>query len=136
MNMNTVFIRAAIATAFVGLSFTAVRMPKAAAQDVVSMSVDARAPLQATLLPMINVVTSASNPDALGTTRIANDGPLSVTLMPTVSVNARAPALASTPPSVNTARIVAVDSAVSGLPRVDVERVDATPALHARVLPR
>ncbi len=136
MNMNTVFIRAAIATAFVGLSFTAVRVPQAAAQDAVSVSVDARAPLQVTLLPMVTVVASAGNPEALGTAHLANDEALSVTLMPTVSVNTRAPALASTPPSANTTRVVAVDSAVSGLPRIDVERVDAAPTLRARVLPR
>lgn len=137
MNMNIVFIRAAIATAFVGFGLTALHAPPAAAdQDVVSMSVDGRAPLQATLLPMLTVVASADNPEALGTVHIANDKALSVTLMPTVSVNTRAPALASTPSSANTPRVVAIDSAVPGLPRIDVERVDATPALRARVMPR
>ncbi|MEO7326172.1 MAG: hypothetical protein ABIW82_15205 [Dokdonella sp.] len=137
MSMNTVFIRAAIATAFVGFGVSAIHVPQAAAaQDVVSMSVDARAPLQATLLPTLSIVANAANPEALGTARIVNDEVLSVTLMPTVYVSTRAQAFASALSPADTSRVVAVDVAVPGLPRIDVERADATPALRARVMPR
>jgi hypothetical protein len=136
MNMNTVFIRAAIAASFVGFGATAIHVPHAAAaQDVVSMSIDARAPLQVTLLPMLSVVADANDPQARSTARIANDEALSVTLMPTVYVHARMPALAAATVPAN-AVSVAIDAAVSGLPRIDVERADATPALRARVMPR
>ena len=137
MNLKPVFIRAAVATAFVGFGVTAIDVPHAAAaRDVVSTAVDARAPLQATLLPMLSVSASAANPAALGTARIANDEALSVTLMPTVYVNTRAPTLAVITAPVEATRVVAVDVAVPELPRVDIDRVDATPVLHARVMPR
>ncbi|MEO5560287.1 MAG: hypothetical protein ABIO49_10445 [Dokdonella sp.] len=137
MNMKPVFIRAAIATAFVGFGVTAIDVPHvAAAQDAVSIAVDARAPLQATLLPTLSIFASAANPAALGTARIANDEPLSVALMPTVYVNARAPALAATTASADVARFAAADAALPGLPRIDIERADATPVLRARVMPR
>ncbi|MEO5624439.1 MAG: hypothetical protein ABIQ70_00345 [Dokdonella sp.] len=137
MNMNTVFIRAAIATAFVGFGIAAMHVPHAAAaQDVVSMSVDARAPLQVTLLPTLSVVADANRPEAPGTARIASDEPLSVTLMPTVYVSAHAPALAAMLPRVDPTRVVAVDAAPSGLPHIDVERANTAAALRARVMPR
>lgn len=137
MNMKPVFIRAAIATAFVGFGVTAIDVPHAAAaRDVVSSAVDARAPLQATLLPMLSVFASAANPAALDRARIANDEVLSVTLMPTVYVNTRAPTLAAKTARVDAARVAAADAAVPGLPRIDIERADATPVLRARVMPR
>jgi hypothetical protein len=62
------------------------------AQDATSpVTVEARAPLSATLLPTVSVdatpSTSESNP---ATMRIAATEPLRVTLLPTVYVNARA----------------------------------------------
>ncbi|MEO6687578.1 MAG: hypothetical protein ABIS07_03120 [Dokdonella sp.] len=137
MNMNTVFIRAALATAIVGFGATAIHVPHAAAaQDVASMSVDARAPLQATLLPMLSIVANAGNPDALGAAHIADGEALSVTLMPTVYVSTRTPALASTLSPAQAVRVVAVDAAAPGLPRIDAERSEVTPTLRARVMPR
>jgi hypothetical protein len=137
MNMNTVFIRAAIATAFVGLGFTSVHVPQAsAAQDAVSMSVDARAPMHATLLPTISVNGDAGNPDGVGASRVEAGEALSVTLLPTVYVTARLQALVATLHPSNAMPVVAVDYAVPQLPRVSAAHDNATPALRARVMPR
>ena len=67
MNMNTVFIRAAIATAMVGVGLASFDVPHATARETSAISIDATAPLQATLLPTITVVGSSSHPDASAT---------------------------------------------------------------------
>lgn len=141
MNMNTVFIRAAIATAFVGLGLTSVHVPDAvAAHADVTLSVDARAPLHATLLPMLSVVADVANPDAPATMRMAGDDALPVTLMPTVYVSAQASLLASMQHPQDALAMAAAEAAASGL-RLEAERAhagstDATPALRVSAMPR
>ena len=138
MNMNTVFIRAAIATAFVGLGFTSVHVPDAVAAGAgVTMSVDARAPLHATLLPMLSVIADIANPDAPATTRMAGDEALSVTLMPTVYVSAQTPELAAIQ-QVQDAFVMAAAKAEAASLRMEAARprVDAAPALRTDAMPR
>jgi hypothetical protein len=59
-----------------------------------TMSVEARAPLQATLLPTVTINGNLANPDAEGNWSVANVRPTPVTLMPTVRVTADVEALA------------------------------------------
>lgn len=66
----------------------------AAAQSIVSL--DPRAPLQATLLPEMKVTASASNPHAAPRWRVASTRPVQVTLMPTLTVTADVESLAVT----------------------------------------
>lgn len=61
-----------------------------------TMTVDARAPLQATLLPTVTVIASTTHPDGDATFHVAATQALAVTLMPTVRVTARGAALAVT----------------------------------------
>ena len=142
MNMNTVFIRAAIATAFVGLGFTSVHVPNAVAAPAdVTMSVDARAPLHATLLPMLSVFANTGNPDAPATTRIANDDALSVTLMPTVYVSAQAPQLAAARQVQDVVAMAAATRLEAASLRMDatsqgVDHAEAAPALRVDAMPR
>lgn len=77
--MNTRLICSALALVFAG----------AACANAATMSVDAGAPIQATLLPEVTIVASSARPDVEPTMRIAATAPLSVTLMPTVRVHQR-----------------------------------------------
>ena len=102
MKTRTPLIRAALAMAMVGSAFMIERVPAAgapgasahfphpygsqAAQPSVRMSVDANAPLHATLLPELSVTASASNTDRAVATKLATTAALPVTLMPTVHV--------------------------------------------------
>ena len=61
----------------------------AACAHAATMSVDARAPIQATLLPEVTVFASSARPEAASTMRVAATKPLNVTLLPTVRVNQR-----------------------------------------------
>ena len=61
----------------------------AACATAATMSVDTRAPIQATLLPEVTVFASSAHPEAASTMRVAATKPLSVTLLPTVHVNQR-----------------------------------------------
>jgi hypothetical protein len=100
MNTRTPLIRAAVATALAGGVFLVSQVPQAiAAQASQTMSVEARAPLQATLLPVVSVVADATHPDGVTWMQIASTEALPVTLMPTVFVTARADSLAETMPS-------------------------------------
>ena len=117
----------------------------------VSMTVDAGAPIRATLLPTVKLdatqATSEANPAKMS---IADTAPLEVTLLPTVRVTAREPALATTLlPTVrvtpeSTALLesmeIAEHEAGDALPVID----DASPStaaepplgLRARAMPR
>ena len=66
----------------------------AVAQSTVSL--DPRAPLQATLLPEMKVTASMSNPHAAPRWSVASTRPVPVTLMPTLTITADAEALAIT----------------------------------------
>ncbi|MFC4818907.1 hypothetical protein [Dokdonella ginsengisoli] len=80
--MNTRMLRSALTLALIAGA--------AAHANAATMSVDAGAPIQATLLPEVTVVASSSRPYQEPTLRVAATAPLSVTLLPTVHVNARA----------------------------------------------
>lgn len=89
MNINTVYVRAAMAAAMLG-GFIAVHAPAVlAAPDRSGMSIQARAPLQATLLPTVTVVANAAHAADAGF-HVAAGSALPVTLLPTVYVTASA----------------------------------------------
>lgn len=87
MNVRTPLIRAALAATMVVGSFALERVPHAAAADA-GMSVEARAPLHATLLPELRVTARAANPDAASAAELSAGEALPVTLLPTVRVTA------------------------------------------------
>ncbi|HEY6942836.1 hypothetical protein [Dokdonella sp.] len=89
MNVRTPLIRAALAATMVAGSFAIERVPHAAAADA-GMSVEARAPLHATLLPALRVTARAANPDDSVASELAAGEALPVTLLPTVRVTASA----------------------------------------------
>jgi len=140
-------IGATLATLFAASAFATTPAMDAA----VSMTVDAGAPIRATLLPTVKLdatqATSEANPAKMS---IADTAPLEVTLLPTVRVTAREPALATTLlPTVrvtpeSTALLesmeIAEHEAGDALPVID----DASPStaaepplgLRARAMPR
>ncbi len=61
-----------------------------------AFSVEARAPLQATLMPTMSIVADANDPSREPTWSVADTAPLAVTLMPTVTVTAQAETLPTT----------------------------------------
>lgn len=89
MNVRTPLIRAALAATMVAGSFALERVPHAAAAEA-GMSIEARAPLHATLLPELRVTARATDPDAEAATGLAAGEALPVTLLPTVRVTAAA----------------------------------------------
>jgi hypothetical protein len=106
--------------------------------DAASMTVDASAPLRATLLPTVSVdadaTTSASNPARM---RIADEAPVEVTLLPTVHVTARAdrdlavtwlPTVRVTPAARDREEIADAGEAVPYLPLIE----DAASSAHER----
>jgi hypothetical protein len=137
MNLNTVFIRAAIATAMVGVGLASFDVPHATATETSAMSIDARAPLQATLLPTVTVVGSASQPDTQATMTVASEDALSVTLMPTVRVRASINHLVAMQPAQGGAPHV--ESVMTTLPvfaPVEVARSVAPLVVRVRSMPR
>jgi hypothetical protein len=102
MKTRTPLIRAALAMTMIGSAFALERLPAAgapgasahsphpygsqAAQPGVGTSVDANAPLHATLLPELGVSASASDAGLVVSTKLASGSALPVTLMPTVHV--------------------------------------------------
>jgi hypothetical protein len=84
---RTPLIRAALAMAMIGSAFALEQIPEAAAAGT-TMSVDARAPLHATLLPELTVSARAQGADFAETSTLATTEALPVTLMPTVHVTA------------------------------------------------
>lgn len=93
MKARTFLVHNATSAALVGLLLAAFSA-SAAAQSTVTL--DPRAPLQATLLPEMKVTASASNPHAEPRWSLASTRPVQVTLMPTLTVRADAEALAVT----------------------------------------
>jgi len=86
-------IGATLATLFAASAFASTPAMDAA----VSMTVDAGAPIRATLLPTVKLdATQATNDANPAKMSIADTAPLEVTLLPTVRVTAREPALATT----------------------------------------
>jgi len=137
MNMNTVFIRAAIATAMVGIGLASFDVPHATARETSAMSVDATAPLQATLLPTVTVVGSASHPDASHTMSVGRDDALSVTLMPTVRIRASITHLVAMQPAQGSApRVASVVTTLPVLAPVEVARSAAPLVVRVRSMPR
>ena len=86
-----------------------------------AMSIEDRAPLQATLLPTVSVFADAAQPDAATTWSIAATRPQSVTLMPTMRISAQAEPLAVTmmPVVKVSARLDAIAAATSPHARAD-----------------
>lgn len=143
--MNTRFInRRSMGTAL-ALAFLATT----AGANAATMSVDAGAPIQATLLPEVTVFASSASPEAASTMRVAATKPLSVTLLPTVRVNQRVSeglAMVTLP----TVRVVAQaedamddalahqsEHAYSRLPSVDAEPTMApTAGVRAGLMPQ
>lgn len=148
MKTRTLLIVATLATLIAGNAFA-----NTAAHDAFqTMTVDAVAPMRATLLPLVSIdatpATSESNPARM---RVAETAPIEVTLLPTVHVTAHAkealavtllPTVRVTPTSAASAGadpIAEVDDFASDLPAID----DAVPAtieqplgLRARAMPR
>lgn len=140
--MNTRLLRSALILA---VAVGAAAQVNAA--DAATMSVDAGAPIQATLLPEVTIAASASRPQAEATMRVAATAPLSVTLLPTVHVNARAQEALATV-VLPTVRVVAqaadaTDDAIayqgegaSSLPRVDAAAAVHAPGFRASLMPQ
>lgn len=112
MKTRTTVSILATAAAIVGCTFAIAQTPLAsAAQATSSMSVDARTPLHATLLPTITV-TASGLAETGASLSVADTAGLPVTLMPTVHVTARVSDFAALLPSVFA--IAATDSAPAG----------------------
>lgn len=79
----------------IAITAAALASTHATAADA-TMTIDARAPLAATLMPTVSVTADAANPDAAPQWHVADTRPLPVTLMPTVRVTAQADVLAVT----------------------------------------
>jgi hypothetical protein len=145
MNTRISLTRIATAAALAGCAFAGVHAPRATAQDDVTMSVDAGAPLSATLLPQVTITASARHPGAEPRLTVADDEPLPVTLLPTVRVNARLADLTTLLPVVRVfaqapsapsdeARMVAADEA-DALPRLESDG-ERTSSVRGRLMPR
>ena len=91
MNTQLSFLRNAMALTLVAFAATQAD----AAQDAVTMTVDATAPLHATLLPTVSITGDSANPYAEPRMRVAGTAPLGVTLLPTVRVTSSMPELAA-----------------------------------------
>ena len=144
MNHRIALIRLAAIAALIGSGIATahnVDAEEAAAQA----TIDARAPLSATLLPTVSVdatpATSESNP---ATMRIADTAPLRVTLLPTVYVTARAqreetavllPTVRVTPTSAPDA-IADADEAMPELPAIEEAAREPSMVSRARTMPR
>ncbi len=150
MNIRIPLTRAAVATALAATAFAWVHTsPTVPAHAAVSMSLDARAPLHVTLLPVVSVLSDAGQPDDVVTMPMAAPEPLPVTLLPTVHVSALAANFSATP-----ALVAAVTPRTRTTPSVETQSVaqdagtrvraevapmklaDAAPALRTRMLPR
>jgi len=148
MNTRTSLTRMSTLVAMIGCTFTGTHV---CAQDEAVMSVDDRAPLQATLLPTVSVVADAAYPDAENTWSVADTRPLRVTLMPTVRVTAQAEPLAvtlmptvrvyaqalpdATPASLPVLQTVASTQQAS-LTGVSRTSTDSAPGRNLQVVPR
>lgn len=79
----------------IAITAAALASTHATAADA-TMTIDASAPLAATLMPTVSVTADAANPDAAPQWQVADARPLPVTLMPTVRITAQAEALSVT----------------------------------------
>lgn len=149
MTTRISMIRAAAATALAGAVFAFAHVqPALPPHSAVSVSIDAHAPLHATLLPIVSVFADATQPDGAATVRIAATRPLSVTLLPTVRVSLHV-TTASTTPTIVAARAPRAQEPDAnadagngndhGIPATamvaPIKLADAAPALRARLLP-
>ncbi|MBN8481853.1 MAG: hypothetical protein J0L88_09725 [Xanthomonadales bacterium] len=114
MNTRYSFRRACTLVAVVAITATTAHADAAES----TMSIDARAPLAATLLPTVSVIADAVRPDALAQWRVADEAPLRVTLMPTVRVSAEAESLAFT--QLPTVRVTATPREIEAATRTAV----------------
>jgi hypothetical protein len=144
MKTRTSLIAATLATLIAGSALANTQ----ASDATTSMTVDAGAPIQATLLPTVTLEASSAN--SAVTMRVADTAPVMVTLLPTVHVTARAqnqlavtllPTVRVTPASAATIDgdvIADAEDIASNLPVID----DASPngerplGLRARTMPR
>jgi hypothetical protein len=136
MNMNTVFIRAAIATAMVGVGLASFDVPQAAAQDASAMSVETRAPLHATLLPTVTVVGNTRSADVDTSATVASNDALPVTLMPTVYVRASLTQLIARESNAIAARAEAAAIVLPSFAPIEVDSATAPLVLRVRSMPR
>lgn len=148
MKTRTSIIAATLATLIAGSAFA-----NAHALDAwQSMTVDAVAPVRATLLPTVSIdatpATSESNPAPM---RVADTAPIEVTLLPTVRVTARGtqelavtllPTIRVTPASamlVAAGEIAEPDDFATEPPAVDDQSpstIEQPLGLRARTMPR
>ena len=145
MNIRLSVLRSALAGGFVAAALLAAQ---ANASSDITMSVDATAPLRATLMPTVTVTADASQPFAAATMHVATTAPLAVTLLPTVHVSSREPELAITQlPTVHVvanalpeAPVVAdaAERSLGSLPRIERDGGDGERprAARNRVMPQ
>ena len=143
MKIRTSLIAATLASLIAGSAFAS------SSNDAASMTVDAVAPLRATLLPTVSIdadaTTSESNPPRV---RIADVAPIEVTLMPTVHVTAPAsrdlavtwlPTVRVTPASSEDDEIANASDIAPPLPLIDdtaPSNDEARLGWRARAMPR
>jgi hypothetical protein len=143
-----------MAIVFAGSAFATVNADDALDAQA-KTTVDARAPIRATLMPTVSIDADASTSDANpATMRIADTAPLQVTLMPTIYVTARGrseklavtmlPTVRVTAQTgswqapIESATIADVENAVLDLPAVDdaASGTDHGLVLRAHTMPR
>lgn len=136
MNMTTIFIRAAIATAMVGAGLASFDSPQATARDAEVMGIQARAPLHATLLPTVTVFGDARGADLESSATVAGSEPLPVTLMPTVTVRASLAQFRDRESVAIAARIETAAVAWPSFSPAERDSASARRVVRARVMPR
>ncbi|MEO7432935.1 MAG: hypothetical protein ABIR62_13120 [Dokdonella sp.] len=136
MNMTTVFIRAAIATAMVGAGLASFDAPKATARDADAMAIQTRAPLHATLLPTVTVFGDARGADLESSAQVTARAPLPVTLLPTVYVRASLAQSGVRESDAIAARTEPAAVAWPSFAPVERDSASAGRVLRARVMPR
>ncbi len=130
MNTRTSLIRMSTFAALIGCALAGSHV---AAQEA-AVSIEDRAPLQATLLPTVSVVADATRPDAQPSWSIAATRPQRVTLMPTLRISAQAEPLAVTLMPTITVTAKAESLAAVSQPEVDayaIARADTARATRA-----
>ena len=148
MNIRLSVFRSALVGGFAAAALLAAQAN--AASDT-TMSVDALAPVRATLMPTVTITADTSRPFGDATMRVAGTLPTAVTLLPTVHVSARMPELAVTelptvrvvadalPESSNDAVADAGEHNIAALPRIDRDNggdSERPRATRSRVMPR
>lgn len=131
MNTSKSQTRIITLVAIIGCAFASAHV---AAADGTQMSIDDRAPVEATLLPTLSVVADVTNPHAAITWSVAETQPLRVTLMPTLRVTAHAEPLAVTLLPTVRVNAQAETLAVTTLPTLRIF-ADALPITAPSALP-